>query len=57
MATEAEIKAAAEAISRSFHEEGYIEGQSDTSEWQEFLNAARAALEAAERVREKNRNP
>lgn len=51
MATEAEIKAAAEAISLSFHEEGYIEGLSDPSEWDEFVKAAKAALEAAEKVR------
>lgn len=51
MATEVEIKAAAEAISLSFREEGYIEGLSDPSLWHEFLKAAKAALEAAEKVR------
>lgn len=40
----------ARAISDSFHEEGYIEGLSDPSEWAEFLKAGReclAALDAA----------
>lgn len=40
------IERVARAISQSFHEEGYIEGVSDPSEWEEFLKAARAAIEA-----------
>lgn len=34
------------AISASFHEEGYIEGQSDPSLFAEFEKAARRAIEA-----------
>jgi malic enzyme len=45
--TDEMVKRAAEAISLSFHEEGYIEGHSDPAEWDEFLKAARAALVAA----------
>ena len=52
MASEKEIIAAAEAISLSFHEEGYIEGISDPHLWNEFIKAAREALKAAERVRD-----
>lgn len=36
----------AEAISRSFHEEGYIEGQSEPSLWAEFQKAAKEAIAA-----------
>lgn len=34
----------AEAISVSFHEEGYIEGQSEPELWDEFMKAAREVL-------------
>lgn len=36
----------AEAISVSFHEEGYIEGQSEPELWDEFMKAAREVLRA-----------
>jgi hypothetical protein len=36
----------AEAISLSFHEEGYIDGVSDPSIWREFQSAAREAIAA-----------
>ncbi len=40
------IERVAEAISLSFHEEGYIEGMSDPDEWNEFLKAAKMAIRA-----------
>ncbi len=40
------IERVAQAISSSFHEEGYIEGLSDPSEWEEFRKAAREAIRA-----------
>lgn len=40
------IERVARAVSQSFHDEGYIEGVSDPAEWNEFLKAARAAIEA-----------
>lgn len=40
------VEKIADAISRSFHEEGYIEGVSHPSEWEEFKKAARSVLEA-----------
>lgn len=38
------VTKAAEAISLSFHEEGYIEGLSDPDLWNEFIKAARMAI-------------
>lgn len=40
------IDRVARAISLSFHEEGYIEGVSHPSEWQEFVKAAEAVIAA-----------
>lgn len=44
------VERVAEAISLSFREEGYIEGVSQPEEWNEFLKAARAAIEAYEKA-------
>lgn len=40
------ITAVATAISQSFHEEGYIDGLSDPSLWDEFIKAAKLAIAA-----------
>lgn len=40
------VERVAQAISVAFHEEGYVEGESDPSLWVEFQKAARSAIEA-----------